>query len=404
MKKKLNIRKVLALVLALVLGTACLAGCSEPTAELPEDTTPPAPVVAAEDLMQQRSFLLAPGESVQLTLGTQDVVLTSENPEVVSVDAAGNVKALKKGTAMITAQYNGDTDYCGVIVDGVGEMIDISKLEQRDIFTDLYLHSKTEVVSMAISPDGATVYLSQGYGISAFRPADADVLVNKITCKDGIWELGSWMRFFESGTGYIGLTTENGEDRLWMESGGSIYGTGIAVSRFAWEDEACYRTVYGDTITLADVNMPGVTAETESGLLLVKDQSTGDYAIYNSADLLSGKSPVALRYITCASKQTPAMGEDPSQGRYNAALKAFVLHDGYIYQLSGNKSVYLTVFDLEGKLQYCHRLEEQPDMLLRKPAALSVTDGKIYVLMQGGDATHVQANLWVYEAPAPAQE
>ena len=401
---KMHIRKLLALVLALVLSTTILAGCSEPAQEIPEDTTPALPVIPAEELMQENSFLLASGESVQLTLATTDATLTSLHPEVVTVDEAGNLKALKKGTAIITAEYNGGTDYCGVIVDGVGEIIDIAKLEQRTLFSDLYLSSKTEVVSMAISPDLDTVYLSQGYGVDAFRPADADVLVNKLTCKEDVWTVDSWMRFFESGTGYLGLTTENGEDRLWMESGGSVYGTGIAVSRFAWEKEGCYRTTYGDaTIALQDVAMPGVTVETETGLLLVRNQSTGDYAIYNSADLLSGKPAVALRHITCASKQTPAMGEDPSQGRYNASLRAFALHDGYIYQLSGNKSIYLSVFNLDGELQYCHRLEEQPDMTLRKPAAMTILDGKIYIVIQSGAAAHIQANLWVYE-PAKVQE
>lgn len=401
---KMHIRKLLALVLALVLSTTILAGCSEPAQEIPEDTTPALPVIPAEELMQENSFLLASGESVQLTLATTDATLTSLHPEVVTVDEAGNLKALKKGTAIITAEYNGGTDYCGVIVDGVGEIIDIAKLEQRTLFSDLYLNSRTEVVSMAISPDLDTVYLSQGYGVDAFRPADADVLVNKLTCKEDVWTVDSWMRFFESGTGYLGLTTENGEDRLWMESGGSVYGTGIAISRFAWEKEGCYRTTYGDaTIALQDVTMPGVTVETETGLLLVRNQSTGDYAIYNSADLLSGKPAVALRHITCASKQTPAMGEDPSQGRYNASLRAFALHDGYIYQLSGNKSIYLSVFNLDGELQYCHRLEEQPDMPLRKPAAMTILDGKIYIVIQSGAAAHIQANLWVYE-PAKVQE
>lgn len=401
---KMHIRKLLALVLALVLSTTILAGCSEPAQEIPEDTTPALPVIPAEDLMQETSFLLASGESAPLTLATTDATLTSLHPEVVTVDKAGNLKALKKGTAIITAEYNGGTDYCGVIVDGVGEIIDIAKLEQRTLFSDLYLSSKTEVVSMAISPDLDTVYLSQGYGVDAFRPADADVLVNKLTCKEDVWTVDSWMRFFESGTGYLGLTTENGEDRLWMESGGSVYGTGIAVSRFAWENEGCYRTTYGDTtIALQDVAMPGVTVETETGLLLVRNQSTGDYAIYNSADLLSGKPAVALRHITCASKQTPAMGEDPSQGRYNASLRAFALYDGYIYQLSGNKSIYLSVFNLDGELQYCHRLEEQPDMTLRKPAAMTILDGKIYIVIQSGAAAHIQANLWVYES-AKVQE
>ena len=83
---KMHIRKLLALVLALVLSTTILAGCSEPAQEIPEDTTPALPVIPAEELMQENSFLLASGESVQLTLATTDATLTSLHPEVVTVD------------------------------------------------------------------------------------------------------------------------------------------------------------------------------------------------------------------------------------------------------------------------------------------------------------------------------
>lgn len=410
MKNNRNIRKLLALLLAAVMSLSLLA-CgeggtnTEPAGEPagntePEVVTPENP----EEIVTERSLLLASGASAQLTVNQENVTFSSSDTSVATVDANGNIAAVGKGTALITVTCGEAADYCGVLVDMQGEMIDITGQEANALFSDLMLNAQTEITGMGVNMENGTVYFCQTYAPSAYAPQSADLIVTQVKLEGETWTRGSWMRFYESGMGYMSVESAGGKDLLWLESGGSIYGTGIAVSRVEWEDEACLRTAYGDTITLEDTQMPGPSVDAENDLLLVMDQVSGEYVIYDRSALLAGEQAVALHRFECESRQTPAAGEDDSQGRYNASLQGFALADGYLYQISGRNSVYLSVFDLNGNLQYCQRLEDYPDLELRYPAAIAVQDGKVYVTIQSGSASCYFANLWVYETPETVTE
>lgn len=141
-----------------------------------------------------------------------------------------------------------------------------------------------------------------------------------------------------------------------------------------------------------------VTADTENDMVLVYDRAEKCYRVYNRADMLAGESaPEYVHTFTCKANQTPAAGEDDSQGRYNASVRGYALHDGYLYQFSGSSSIYLSVFDLNGNLQYCHRVTDLPDQAYYMPASVSIADGKVYVVTASGDSGYNLANVWVFE-------
>jgi len=114
--------------------------------------------------------------------------------------------------------------------------------------------------------------------------------------------------------------------------------------------------------------------------------------------MLAGQQePDYVYSFTCSANQTPQAGQDDSQGRYNASVRGYALCGGYLYQFSGSSSIYLSVFDLEGKLQYCHRLTDLPDVEYYMPAAICVAEGKIYVTIASGDSEYNLANVLVFE-------
>lgn len=407
MKNNRNFRNLLALLLAAVMCLSLIA-CGEAETDPAAGAESTDPVVVTpenpDETVTERSLVLNSGDSAQLTVNYENVTFVSSDTAVATVDANGNVAAVGKGTALITATCGEAVDYCGVLVGLQGELIDITKLEAKALFSDLLLNAQTEITGMGLNMENGTVYFCQSYAPSSYGPQSSDLIVTQVKKNGETWTRGSWMRFYESGMGYMGLETEGGKDLLWLESGGSIYGTGIAVSRVEWADEACLRTAYGDTITLEDTQMPGPSVDAENDLLVVIDQVTGEYVIYDRGALLAGEPAVALHRFDCASRQTPAAGEDDSQGRYNASLQGFALADGYLYQISGKNSVYVSVFDLNGNLQYCQRLEDYPELTLRHPAAITVVDGKLYVTMQSGSTACYLANLWVYDLPETEAE
>jgi hypothetical protein len=143
-----------------------------------------------------------------------------------------------------------------------------------------------------------------------------------------------------------------------------------------------------------------LTADPENNLIMVYNQNEKTYYLYDRTDLLENPSVEPLKKIKCEGHQTPAMGLDDSQGRYTASIRGYALADGYIYQLSGSTSIYISVFDLDGKLQYCYRLPDHPELEGRSPGAIAVENGKVYVTIQSGNSTCYYANLWVYEAAA----
>lgn len=367
----------------------------------PGTYTGPANLTAA--LADQRSLLLKSGESVNLnvneTLLEEGVTFTSSNTGVVTVDASGVITAVSKGGALITIADGDETVYCGVIVDGQGSIIDVTGKSANVLFSDIMLHAQTEIVGMAVDTVNNAVYLSQGYGASAYVPLNSDIMVSKVALVDGVWQRDSWMRFYGSGKGSIAMDMDGETPRLWLESGGDYMGYGKTISLVEWEDYGYGQDSYGQTFDpVGPANTITVSADPESGFVVVYDRSEKCYLLYDRKSMLEGEAePQYLHKFECAANQTPEAGNDDSKGRYNASIRGYVLHDGYLYQLSGSTSIYLSVFDLEGDLQYCHRISDHEDLETRMPASIAVADGKIYIAIASGNSTCYLANVWVFE-------
>jgi hypothetical protein len=358
----------------------------------------------SEQLASQRTYTLKTGESVNLILdGLVNPTLTTSNPNVVSVAADGSVKALKAGNALITVTSGDYTYHCGILVDSVGEIVDVTKLQANILFSDIMLNSQREIEGMTIDPLENAFYFSQVYGASAYNPLASDIIVSKVVLGKGedgneAWVRGDYMRFYESGSGMITADVLNGKTALWLESNGSFQNAGSTISVVEWDDHGHDQENIGTTYELAGLKgFVNPVVDVENDLILAYDTGTKSYKLYVRTDLMEGEAAACLREIKCESHQTPAMGLDDSQGRYNASIRGYALGDGYIYQISGNTSIYITVFDLEGQLQYCYRLADYPDMETRMPAAIAYKDGKLYVTIASGNSTCYLANVWVYE-------
>lgn len=373
------------------------------SAEQPPETT--APVETAQPLADLKTELagwnasLEGGGSVKLPVSNlSGITFTSSDTSVATVDKSGNVKAAGKGTAHITVSGNGQSVTCGVLVDMEGQIIDVTKLSAKVLFSDLMLNAQTEIKGMAVDMENGVAYFSQGYGASSYSPLASDFIVTKVTMgEDGSWNRGSWMRFYGSGSGAMAL--DGG--KLWLESNGTFMGFGTTASLVEWKDEGVNRDSYGQTVYPNGLGeRVSFTADVENDLVMAYDLTEKTYYLYDRSDLLKDSSADYLKKIKCEGHQTPAMGIDDSQGRYTASIRGYAIADGYIYQLSGSTSIYISVFDLDGKLQYCYRLPDHPELEGRSPGSIAVVDGKVYVTIQSGDSTCYFANLWVYEAAA----
>lgn len=368
--------------------------------ETPPTDEPPGEVTLAQILAPQRSQVLESGETLQLYIpDDMDVTVTSSDEKVATVDPNGLVTAVGKGMAFITVSDNRECVLCGVLVKGEESFIDVTKLSAREVFADLELHSATEILGMAVDAENQTVYLSQSYGTSSYVPLNSDILINKVEYKSDVWSLSQWMRFSGSGKGSICVDNDGVTPRLWMESGGDHIGYGKAISLVEWSDEAYCLDSYGEIFTPQDIHGGmTLTVDTENGMVLAYDRTEKCYRIYSRAEMLAGeKAPVYVHSFTCKANQNPLAGEDDSQGRYNASVRGYALYNGYLYQFSGSSSIYLSVFDLEGNLQYCHRLDNLRDTDYFMPAAVSVSDGKLYVAIASGNSEYNLANVLVFE-------
>lgn len=386
----------IALVAVLAM---CLTACSNGPASSTEPTEAPIRATLAEVLAPQRSLVMNSGDSYQLPLSADwEATFASSDEKVAAVDQNGNVTAVGRGMAFITVSSGDESVRCGVLVDAVGSMIDITNMSAQEIFTDIELHSGTEIMGMAVDAENQVVYFSQGYGSASYVPLNSELLINKVEKKDDAWELTSWMRFSGSGKGPICVDNDGKTPRLWMECSGDYIGYGKAISLVDWSDNSYCQDTYGQVFHPQGVTgSMTVTADTENNMVLVYDRAEKCYRIYNRAEMLAGEeAPEYVHSFACASNQTPATGVDDSQGRYNASIRGYALYDSYLYQFSGSSSVYLSVFDLEGNLQYCHRLENLPDVDYYMPASISIADGKIYVVFATGSSDYNFANLVVF--------
>lgn len=356
-----------------------------------------------EAFSAQRSQLLKPGQTMQLeipkSLRDQTLTFASGNEQVATVDQAGLVTAKGAGMTFITVSLGEDQALCGIYVPGEGTLIDVTKLTAKEVFSDLLLHSVTEITGMAVDSGTDTVYLAQPYGTSSFIPLNADTIVSRVEKKDGSWSLGSRMRFTGSGKGYISLAQGADKTRLWVENGGDYIGYGKGLALVDWVDGGYCEGDFGTGYEMQGISGGlSFTVDAASGTVVVYDRAEKCYRVYNGADMLSGdQAPQWVYTFSVKANQTPANGIDDSKGRYNASVRGYGFHDGYLYQFSGSTSIYLSVFDMEGKLQYCTRLPGREGAGYYAPAAIAFSEGKLYVAIASGNSEYNLANVLVFE-------
>lgn len=395
MKQK---RFVICIVLVIVL-TMCFVACSEESSSSDKSSGGSISGGLSEELVSQRSQLLHIGETCQLSLPDEAVTVSSSDEKVVTVNDSGLVTAVGKGTAFVTVSKDDEVAYCGFLVDPAGSMIDVTKLSANEVFSDMELHSGTEITGMAVDAKNEIIYFAQGYGSSAYNPLNSETIINKVEKKEGAWVLTDWMRYSGSGKGSICVDNDGQTARLWMECNGDYMGYGRAISLVDWSDNSYGLAPFGQVFTPQGVvGSMTVTADPENNMVLVYDRGEKCYRLYDRTQMLAGEeAPEYVHSFTCKANQTPVAGEDDSQGRYNASIRGYALYDGYVYQFSGSSSIYLSVFDLEGNLQYCHRLEGMPEVDYYIPASVAISDGKLYVVIASGESAYNFANVLVFE-------
>ena len=377
----------------------CFVACTPAS-----DATSEEPVAVNADLAEllapQRSQLLKTGDSFRLSIpGDCEVTVTSSDEKVLTADGSGLVTAVGKGMAFVTVSDSDESVLCGVLVGGEEKLIDVTELTAKEIFSDLELHAATEITGMAVDTENQAVYFAQKYGSNSYMPLNSEIIISKVEQKDDAWALSSWMRFSGSGKGAICMDNDGQTPRLWMECSGDYIGYGKAISLVEWSDDSYCMEAYGQIFEPQGISGGmTLTADTENNMVLVYDRAEKIYRVYNRADMLAGESaPEYVHSFSCKANQTPMAGEDDSQGRYNASIRGYALYDGYLYQFSGSSSIYLSVFDLNGNLQYCRRLMDQIDKDYYAPASVSIADGKVYVVIASGNSEYNLANLWVFE-------
>ena len=345
------------------------------------------------ELVEERSVLLKSGESKQLTVVDKtEVTFTSGNTEVATVDEKGVVKAVAKGSALITITTGKETSYCGVIVDGIGTIVDITSKKAEVLFRDMMLNAQTKIAGMGVDEADNAIYFSQSYGASAYLPENSDIIVTKVELQKNVWTRGAFMRFYESGEGH--LDVENG--KIWIESGGTYLGVGTKISCVDWQENGFVQESYGQTYDVGKLDGTKLAVDSENNMVAIYDSTNKQYLIYDKSGLKEGEGNVYLHAVVCAKDQTPVFGADDSQNHYNSSIRGFALADGYIYQISGGSNIYVSVFDLNGTLQYCEKIEDFTDMEMRIPAAIAVENGRIYLCVQSGTEACYFANVWKY--------
>lgn len=349
--------------------------------------------------VDHRSLLMKSGESKQLKASMEDATFTSSNTSVAKVDDAGNVTAVAKGNALITITSGEQTAYCGIIVDGSGSMVDVSKQKAKVIFSDVLLEEPEAITSLAVDIANNAYYLAQPYATKSYELLPSDVVVSKVTKNDkSVWETSDWMRFYESGTGTIAIEKDGIDTYLLLESNGSYYGSGTTLSSVAWEKEGFAQEEYGETFKFEDVKGSASPAvDTLNDVVVIYDNAKKSYLFYDRESLQNGENAVYLHEAVCENGQEPVAGVDDSQGFYNATIRDFAVADGYIYQICGSSSIYVSVFDLEGTLQYCYRVPDYDDMEVRMPGGIACEGGKVYIAVGSGNSSYYFGNVWMFE-------
>lgn len=399
--KMMNISARLLLLIAAAALLLMCAACGE-AADVPQQVATEPEAVVEPLVLQQRSLLMNVGDQVTLNVtGGDEITYVSSDPAVVSVEN-GVVKAMKKGNALITVSSGEDAVYCGVMVEPCGQMLDVSNMKTSVVFSNVQLFHPMKIVGFAADPAGNAFYFSQMYGNSAYRALASDSMVTKVEKVDGVWQRTEYMHLFNHGGGYLGLETEGSDVYLLTESNGVQAIGGSTISRVKWENKKMCDETFGDTYELSELTgylRPQTDVENDILAVYAFNGRDSYYAIYDRDAFFSGEQTHYLRTVACVKNQTPVYGEDASRGAYNASIRGFAIRDGYIYQLSGSACMYLSVFDMDGKLQYCRELEVVEG--LSNPAAASLAfgaDGCLYLAVNTNENANLYyANVWKLE-------
>lgn len=353
----------------------------------------------AELSVDQRSLIMKSGETKQLKATEEDATFTSSNPSVAKVDASGKVTAVAKGNALITITSGEKTAYCGIIVDGMGSMVDITTQKANVVFSDVLLEEPEAITSLAVDIAGNAYYLAQPYATSAYEILPSDIVVSKVAKNENnTWATTEWMRFYESGTGTIAIEKDGIDTYLLLESNGTYYGSGNTLSSVKWENEGFGQEEYGTVYNFSEVSgSASPTVDTWNNMVVIYDNVKKSYLFYDREALQSGEDAVYLHEAVCENGQQPVAGVDESQGFYNATIRDFAVADGYIYQICGSSSIYVSVFDLEGTLQYCYRVPDYADMEVRMPGGIACEGGKVYIAVGSGNSGYYFGNVWRFE-------
>jgi len=399
-EKQLNKKKLIPIIIVvaaaliiLLLGImTLLKGGGDPVSTEPKEEI--------TQFTDERTLFLSSGNTHQLhVVDGVEVTFISSNPSVATVDENGLVTAVAKGNALITISTDDTDSYCGVLVDATGNFIDVSSRTPEIVFSDVELEEPNQVTGIAVDVKNDTYYLSQPYGTTSYGGLASDIIVNKITKNaKGDWKPSEWMRFYESGTGRIAFEVDGMTPYLWLESNGTYYGSGTTFSRIEWENEGFGQSEFGATFLVEGIEgSASPTLDVKNNLVMVYDNAAKSYLLYDYEAVTMGEAPSYLAKINCPNGQLPLHGTDDSQGFYNASIRGFALCDGYIYQISGSSSIYISVFDLDGNLQYCHRVTAYDDTETRRPAGIVCVDGKVYIAVLTGSSSFYLANVWMYQ-------
>lgn len=398
--KKSNIKSIISLTILgiILLAAIVIMVVSKATeskdVEVVEET--PVPVT-----IKERSLTLNVGDTQKLTVESgEDLTFKSSAPEVATVDDKGTVTAVAKGNTMITISDGEQTAYCGVLVSPQGVMVDISEQKANVVFSEVQLFHPGDIIGFDYDAQDNAFYFSQRYANNAYVTMKSDSMFTKVEEKDGSWQRTESMHLYNHGYGYLGLDLTGEDVYLVTEAEGAYLDRGSALAHLRWENNAMHNLEEGATWHFPDIKgsfSVKIDHENNLAIMRVEDNRESYYLLYNYDDFKNESEPQYLKKIVCASGQTPVNGVDDSQGRYSATLKGYALHDGYIYQVNGASHIYLSVFDLDGNLQYCHRVMDYPDLEYRRPGGIAFDNGKMYMAVSTGNTELYKANVWVFE-------
>ena len=351
--------------------------------------------------IKERSLTLNVGDTQKLTIESgEDLTFKSSAPEVATVDNQGNITAVAKGNTMITISDGKQTAYCGILVSPQGVMIDISKQKANVVFSEVTLFQFGEIIGFDYDAQRNTFYFSQRYAIGPYNTMKSDSMFTKVEEMDGSWQRTESMHLYNHGYGYFALDLTSTEVCLVTEAEGAYLDRGSALAYLRWENNTIHNLEEGGTWHFPDIEGSysiKIDEANNLAIMRVEEERESYYLLYNYEDFKNENEPKYLKKIVCESGQTPANGVDDSQGRYSATPKGYALHDGYIYQVSGANRIYVSVFDLEGNLQYCHRVTDYADLEFRRPGGIVIANGKMYMAVSSGETDLYQANVWVFE-------